>query len=113
LIPLLNAVIERGTAPRPIIMHARKLLDAFGATNVPAAPPSIGAVGLVEGLTPREMEVLQLLSAGDPNRTIAEKLFITVRTVKKHTSNIYGKLNVNSRTQAIARARELGLLLPD
>lgn len=114
LIPLLNAVIERGTAPQPIKKHAHKLLDAFGETNEPAAAqPSIGAIGLIEDLTSREMEVLHLLAAGDPNRTIAEKLFITVRTVKKHTSNIYGKLNVNNRTQAVARARELGLPLTD
>jgi LuxR family maltose regulon positive regulatory protein len=114
LIPLLNAVIEQGTAPRPIIMHARKLLDAFGDGSKPAAVQlSIQAIGLVEGLTSREMEVLQLLAAGDSNRIIAEKLFITVRTVKKHTSNIYGKLNVNSRIQAVARARQFGLLPTD
>jgi len=59
------------------------------------------------------MEVLELLAAGDSNQAIAEKLVITVRTVKKHTSNIYGKLNVNSRFQAIAQARERGLLPTD
>jgi LuxR family maltose regulon positive regulatory protein len=68
---------------------------------------------LVEPLTPRELEVLHLIAAGDSNQTIADKLVITVRAVKKHTGNIYGKLNVSSRTQAIARARQLGLLPAD
>jgi LuxR family maltose regulon positive regulatory protein len=61
-------------------------------------------------LTPRELEVLQLLAAGDSNQTIADKLVITVRAVKKHTGNIYGKLGVKSRTQAIALAHELKLI---
>jgi len=68
---------------------------------------------LVEPLTPRELEVLRLIAAGDSNQTIADKLVITVRAVKKHTGNIYGKLNVSSRTQAIARARQLALLPAD
>jgi LuxR family maltose regulon positive regulatory protein len=59
------------------------------------------------------MEVLRLLAAGASNQTIAERLVITVRTVKKHTGNIYGKLGAGSRTQAVARARELGLLSTD
>jgi ATP/maltotriose-dependent transcriptional regulator MalT len=114
LIPLLNAVIDHQTAPGRIKKYARKLLDAFGERGEPAAPPPPGeAIALVEQLTPREMEVLRLIAAGDSNQTIADKLVITVRTVKKHTSNIYGKLNVNSRIQAVARARELGLLSTD
>ena len=68
---------------------------------------------LIEPLTARELEVLRLIAEGDSNQTIAEKLVISVSAVKKHTGNIYGKLNVNSRTQAIVRARQLGLLPPD
>jgi DNA-binding CsgD family transcriptional regulator len=60
---------------------------------------------LVEALTKREMEVLQLIVAGDSNQEIAGKLVITVSAVKKHISNILGKLGVKSRTQAIASAR--------
>lgn len=69
-----------------------------------------GTAALVEPLTRREQEVLALIAAGCSNRAIAEKLVITVSAVKKHTGNIYGKLNVNSRTQAVAFARQLGLL---
>ena len=65
---------------------------------------------LAEPLTPRELEVLHLLGEGYSNRDIAEALVITVNGVKKHASNIYGKLGVHSRTQAVVRARELGLL---
>ncbi len=65
---------------------------------------------LVEPLTERELEVLNLIAAGLSNKAIAETLFITVGTVKRHTMNIYGKLGVNSRTQATVKARELNLL---
>jgi LuxR family transcriptional regulator, maltose regulon positive regulatory protein len=96
-------------------VYAAKLLEAFpsnqkaGAISHPQAKPA----GLIEALTSRELEVLQLIEAGDSNRTIAEKLVITVSAVKKHSGNIFGKLNVNSRTQAVARARQLGLLPAD
>jgi LuxR family transcriptional regulator, maltose regulon positive regulatory protein len=71
-----------------------------------------GAVvaGLVAPLTPRELEVLGLLAAGRPNQAIAEELVITLDTVKRHVSHVLGKLGAANRTQAVARARELGLL---
>ena len=65
---------------------------------------------LVEPLTPRELEVLQLISQGLTNPQIADQLIISVGTVKYYTAQIYGKLEVHTRTQAVARARELGLL---
>lgn len=109
LIPLLQGVASHNP-DTPSGQYARDLLKAFGAeASVPATLPTT-AEGLIETLTPREMEVLKLIAAGDSNQAIAGQLFITVRTVKKHASNIYGKLNVSSRTQAVARARELGLL---
>jgi LuxR family maltose regulon positive regulatory protein len=54
--------------------------------------------------------VLTLMASGLPNRAIAEKLFITVDTVKRHVTHVFEKLGVANRTQAVARARELGLL---
>lgn len=73
-----------------------------------ASPPDMSA--LVEPLTDRELEVLGLIAQGLTNQQIADELVISVGTVKFYTSQIYGKLGVNSRTQAVARARELGLL---
>ena len=66
--------------------------------------------GLVEGLSEREVEVLQLLAAGKTNRQIADELFVTLHTVKKHITHILGKLGAANRTEAAARARDLGLL---
>ena len=109
----LEAAIE--PAANPSKAYVAKLLDAFrGIASSGTAPRFQNkAAGLVEALTARELEVLQLIANGDSNRTIAEELVITVSAVKKHTGNIFGKLNVNSRTQALARARQLGLLSTD
>jgi LuxR family transcriptional regulator, maltose regulon positive regulatory protein len=63
-----------------------------------------------EPLTERDLQVLRLVAAGTSNREIAVRLTVTLGTVKKHLNNIFGKLGVESRTQALARARELGLL---
>jgi LuxR family maltose regulon positive regulatory protein len=65
---------------------------------------------LLEHLTLREQEILQLLDARLSNKEIGAALFITSETVKKHTSNIYQKLMVGSRREAVARGRALGLL---
>jgi ATP/maltotriose-dependent transcriptional regulator MalT len=65
---------------------------------------------LIEPLTARELEVLHYLAMGLPNRAIANQLYISLAGVKWHARHIYSKLNVNNRTQAVARARELGLL---
>ncbi len=66
--------------------------------------------GLVEPLTGRELEVLAILAAGTPNQAIAEELFVTLFTVKKHVSHVLAKLGAANRTEAVARARELGLI---
>jgi LuxR family transcriptional regulator, maltose regulon positive regulatory protein len=66
--------------------------------------------GLVEPLTERELEVLRLVAGGAPNRAIAGQLVISLDTVKRHVSHLFAKLGVANRTQAVARARELGLL---
>lgn len=65
---------------------------------------------LIEPLSPRELEVLALLDQGLSNREISERLYLALSTVKGHNRNIYAKLQVQRRTQAVARARELGLL---
>jgi ATP/maltotriose-dependent transcriptional regulator MalT len=65
---------------------------------------------LIEPLSDRELEVLQLIADGASNREIAQELVLAIGTVKKHISNIFGKLGVSSRTQAVARARQLNLI---
>jgi LuxR family maltose regulon positive regulatory protein len=110
IIPGLNALLRHPAMSDRLKQYARRLLDVFPASDTQAA---LGPVAdLVEPLTARELEVLRLIAAGDSNQVIAAKLVITVSAVKKHASNIFGKLNVNSRTQAVARARRLGLLAP-
>ena len=111
LIPLLQAVAVDSSASKRIKDYAQMLLRSFEeSVEQEGTKATSQPVEMVEQLTPRELEVLELLAAGDSNQAIAEKLIISVRTVKKHTGNIYGKLGVDSRMQAVARARELGLL---
>ena len=76
--------------------------------DVREAPPP--APDLVESLTPREIEVLQLLSQGLPNKGIAQRLGISDHTVKFHVNAILGKLGVQSRGEAIVQAVRLGLV---
>ena len=86
------------------LSYAKKILSAFKAGK----PPKIE--GLMDPISERELEILHLITAGLSNREIAEKLFISLNTVKTHTKNINSKLNVTSRTKAAARAKELGVI---
>jgi LuxR family maltose regulon positive regulatory protein len=88
--------------------HLLELVSRAAGSEGLTEEPSLVA-GLAEPLTPREAEVLRLVCDGLSNRAIAQRLVVSLSTVKKHTGNIYGKLGVNSRTQAIVRAQELGL----
>lgn len=76
------------------------------------SPPEISppAPKLIEPLTRRELQVIQLIAAGYSNQEIADELVIALSTVKRHISNIYGKTGVKSRTQAVLQATELGLI---
>jgi LuxR family maltose regulon positive regulatory protein len=76
----------------------------------PFDPPAAARQPLIEPLSERELEVLKLIAAGLSNREIGQELVISLPTVKWHTSNIYGKLNVSNRTTAVARARKLTIL---
>ena len=78
-------------------------------TASPAAGPAAVA-GLVAQLSARELEVLRLLAAGMQNQQIADQLYVTVYTVKKHVTHILDKLGAANRTEATTRARELGLI---
>ncbi|MBX0329469.1 LuxR C-terminal-related transcriptional regulator [Oscillochloris sp. ZM17-4] len=102
------SLAPRADAPsRRALAYVDRILAAF-----PAAPPAPApAEALFEPLTARELEVLALVAAGLSNQDIADRLIVGLSTVKKHINNIYGKLDVLSRTQALKRARELGLIV--
>lgn len=97
--------------------YARRLLGAFGKPEVVYLPVSVFPATVpakapepVEPLSEREIEVLRLIATGLSNADAGKRLFIAPSTVKKHLENIYSKLGTRNRTQAIARAREAGLL---
>jgi LuxR family maltose regulon positive regulatory protein len=88
--------------------YARDLIDAFHREG--KIPTEKGDQGLIDPLTDRELEVLQLLAEGLSNKAIAERLVVAPSTIKQHLKNIYGKLDVHNRTQAVARVQELDLI---
>jgi DNA-binding CsgD family transcriptional regulator len=82
----------------------------FAVWNRPAPPPGNPAAVASLGLTPREVEVLALLAAGQANKEIARALGVSPNTVKTHLARLYEKLGATSRTAAIAQARALGIV---
>ena len=105
--PMAQLLVEaaaRGIMPD----YTARLLAAFdaGAKGDTTSPPQ----PLVEPLSQRELEVLELIAQGLSNREISQRLVLALSTVKGHNQNIFGKLQVQRRTEAVARARELGLL---
>ncbi|MBW7882524.1 MAG: response regulator transcription factor, partial [Caldilineaceae bacterium] len=106
-----SAATGRGIMPR----YVPKLLAMFEAeehtrADMPHQPPPRPTQPLIEPLSERELEVLQLVAQGLSNREISERLFLALSTVKGHNRVIFDKLQVQRRTEAVARARELGLL---
>ena len=87
------------------LLRACGQADAMPPRTRAAAPP-----GLAEPLTDRELEVLRLLAAGRSNQRIAHELVVALDTVKKHVTHLLGKLGAANRTEAVARARQLGLI---
>ena len=107
------AIETRGRPePHPLLGYVNRLLAAF-APSLEALPQSKvarPAAAMVEPVSERELEVLQLIAQGLTNREISERLCVTISTVKGHNQRLFGKLQAQNRTEAVARARELGLL---
>jgi LuxR family maltose regulon positive regulatory protein len=98
--------------------YVGKLLAAFPTVAAEAPPrpgkadlpPASSTQPLIEPLSARELEVVQLIAQGLSNEAIGARLFLALSTVKGHNRNIFGKLQVQRRSEGVARARELGLL---
>jgi LuxR family maltose regulon positive regulatory protein len=111
---LLSAAVAQGI----MLDYTSKLLAAFADSTKEerqmvasfSSSSAIHPLPLVEPLSKRELEVLQLIAEGLSNREISERLFVALSTVKGHNLRIFSKLQVQRRTEAVARARELGLL---
>jgi LuxR family maltose regulon positive regulatory protein len=106
--PLLRDLRAAGDVSQTFRPYLDALLEAFRAAFGESA--RIEPRERLNPLTPRELEIMRLIGKGYSNSEIAGELVVTINTIKKHTSNIYSKLGVNGRTQAIARAHELNLL---
>ena len=113
----LSTLLQRGQVTPSQTRYVRDIMSAFPRPQAQTAATSKAVASPdeypVQALTPRELEVLQRIAAGDSNQSIADRLVITLSAVKKHTGNIFNKLNVKSRTQAVALARRLEILPPD
>jgi len=104
---LLRQAVARGIA----LDYVSKLLAALESETKNKRRATTSATpSLIEPLSERELEVLRLLITHLSSTELAEELFISRNTVRSHIKNIYGKLNVHSRKDAIQRAQELGLL---
>ncbi len=108
---LLAEALVKGIMPN----YVKQLLSVFEAEHASANDTEddwsfAASQFLVEPLTERELEILRLIAQGYSNRDISEQLFLALSTVKGHNRNIFGKLQVQNRTEALARAHELGLI---
>jgi LuxR family maltose regulon positive regulatory protein len=103
----LEELLGRASSYRPMPVYLDAVLSAFRAGS---GDSPVRAAGGSSVLTRREREILHHVAAGESNQEIAQQLVLTVATVKRHVSNIFDKLGVSSRTQAVARARQRGLL---
>ncbi len=101
--PPMGRLLRQAVAQDIHASYALGLLSALGEAVTVRQP-------LIDPLSERELEVLRLVAAGYTNKEVAHELVVAISTVKRHISNIYRKLETGNRTQAVAKARELGLL---
>jgi LuxR family maltose regulon positive regulatory protein len=106
----LRQMLGENVSPGPRAEYILRILEAF-PQKTPARRPQEGQhPALLAPLTPREMDVLRLLAVGLSNREIAEKLYLSPNTLRVYTTNLYSKMDVHNRTQAVTRAQMLGLI---
>jgi LuxR family maltose regulon positive regulatory protein len=103
MVHLLTEALSREITPD----YVQRLLRAFPVDETEKAGLNSE---LIEPLSEREIEVLQLIAQGLSNREVGDRLYLTINTVKAHTRTIYSKLGVNNRTQAVAKARALAII---
>ena len=110
--PELDKLLQRAVDGKIHAQYARQLLDSSRSRKIAVTSPEAdkGNTGLITPLSERELEVLRLLASGLSSADVAKKLFLSPFTLKAHTQNIYNKLDVHSRIEAINKAREIGLL---
>jgi len=96
----------------PSSPHCNQLLEIFGEAAASKPAETIIKTGLVEPLNERECEILRMMSSGRSNHEIGDELYLSVNTIRWYASQIYSKLGVKNRGEAVARARELGVLKP-
>jgi LuxR family transcriptional regulator, maltose regulon positive regulatory protein len=119
--PMAGLLLQIAARESPVAAYAAKLVEVFSELRIENEElrtaltsasqfSMLNSQFLAEPLSAREHEILQLIAEGHSNQAIADTLVIAVSTVKRHINNIYGKLAVQSRTQALVRARELQLL---
>lgn len=98
-------------APRSrVFLEATPLPEPIPTASISTTPPIVNLPAEIEPINEREKEILRLIAEGYANKEIALKLSLSVNTVKMYTSQLYQKMGVNRRTEAVARAREWGLL---
>jgi LuxR family maltose regulon positive regulatory protein len=108
---LLRGLQARGASSGYVDRLLVALQRSGGGTRMPLGPAgSTYGQPLPEALSERELEVLRLVASGRSNREIARELYVSLGTVKTHINNTYRKLGANSRTRAVARARDLNLV---
>ncbi len=93
-----------------LVCTCRRSHSGGDPAQLPAATARTPAMALAEPLTAWEIAILRLIAAGLRNQEIADRLFVSLPTVKRHVANAYGKLSVRHRTDAVAKANELNLL---
>ncbi len=118
--PEMADLLSRLEKHRPTLQYAMRILETFEnhrnasfggrSEDFAGSLPSLGNRPMIEPLTNREIEVLRMLSKGTSNKTIAQRLFISTETVKRHLSTIYRKLEVKNRQQALISAKSIGIL---